>query len=62
MDGARSSKTLTTGCPQGSILALILLNVAFEDYLRQDFGEDMNVVAYAHDTMLMIQGLIESPT
>ena len=56
MEGARRSKTLTKGCPQGSILGPILWNVIFEDLLRQDYGDDVHIVAYADDAMLIVGG------
>ena len=55
-EGARHTKELTKGCPQGSILGPLLWNIIFEDFLTQDFGDDVHVVAYADDAMLVIQG------
>lgn len=55
-EGARHTKELTKGCPQGSILGPLLWNIIFEDFLSQDFGDDVHVVAYADDAMLIIQG------
>ena len=55
-EGARHSKMLTKGCPQGSILGPIFWNIIFEDFLIQDFGNDVHAIAYADDAMLLIEG------
>lgn len=56
-DGVTARKTLTKGCPQGSILGPILWNIVFETFLRQDFGEGVRIIAYADDTVVVIPGM-----
>ena len=34
----------------------ILWNIIFEDFLIQDFGDDVHVIDYADDAMVLIQG------
>ena len=38
------------------ILGPLLWNIVFEDFLTQNFGEDVHLVAYADDAMLVIDG------
>lgn len=51
-----SVKTLTKGCPQGSVLGPILWNVLFEDFLRMATGEGTSLIAYADDVVLLVEG------
>lgn len=51
----RKSKTLTKGCPQGSVLGPILWNVLFEDLLRTDLGPNVTIQAYANDAVVIVR-------
>lgn len=56
-NGARVTKGLTKGCPQGSILGPLLWNVMFETLLKMYFGNYAKVIAYADDVVLLIHGM-----
>lgn len=51
---SQKSKTLTKGCPQGSVLGPILWNVLFEDLLRTNLGQDVTIQAYADDAVVIV--------
>lgn len=55
-NGARAQKELTKGCPQGSILGPLLWNVMFETLLKADIGEQNELIAYADDLLIVVQG------
>ena len=52
------SKTVSKGCPQGSVLGSVCWNIMFDEVLRiltHIVGED-NVVAYADDLLVLVSG------
>lgn len=49
-------RQITTGCPQGSILAPILWNLLIDPILRLDLGPKVTIMAYADDCILLIDG------
>lgn len=55
-EGIHVRKTLTKGCPQGSILGPLLWNILFEDLLRVDIGATAQMIAYADDAVILVQG------
>ncbi|XP_067140783.1 uncharacterized protein [Centruroides vittatus] len=48
-------KSVSKGCPQGSVCGPLLWNITFDCFLREDFGQDHST-AYADDVMMLIGG------
>lgn len=51
-----TSKKLTKGCPQGSVLGPVLWDVLFESLLVRDFGPGSGIIAYADDALITVKG------
>ena len=54
--GLQVSKSLSRGCPQGSVLGPHLWNVVMDSLLRLDLGENVKVYAYADDLTVLLGG------
>lgn len=50
-----ASKTLTMGCPQGSVIAPYLWNLGFDDFLTLPLPSGCTLTGYADDGLLLIQ-------
>lgn len=51
------TKAVTKGCPQGSVLGPKLWNLVFDEALRRiDQTDDAEVIAYADDAALIVEG------
>lgn len=49
------SKTVTKGCPQGSVVGPLLWNILFDGFLRLPFGDGITARAYADDGLLLVR-------
>lgn len=49
------SKSLTQGCPQGSVLGPYLWNLGFDDFLSIPLPQGCSLIGYADDGLLLIQ-------
>ena len=49
------SKSLTMGCPQGSVIAPYLWNLGFDDFLAIPLPPGCSLTGYADDGLLLIQ-------
>ncbi|XP_067132872.1 uncharacterized protein [Centruroides vittatus] len=48
-------KSITRGCPQGSVCGPLLWNITFNSFLGESFGQD-KLYAYADDVILLMGG------
>lgn len=48
-------KTITKGCPQGSVVGPLLWNVLFDGFLRLPFENGVTARAYADDALLLVK-------
>ena len=51
-----TSKTVTKGCPQGSVLGPSFWNLIFDDMLKQMENHGIETIAYADDLLVTIHG------
>jgi Reverse transcriptase (RNA-dependent DNA polymerase)/Endonuclease-reverse transcriptase len=49
------SRSVTIGCPQGSVLGPLLWNILFDSLLERDLPEGCHLLAYADDITLVIE-------
>ena len=53
---ARSTRNLSSGVPQGSVLGPTLWNAMYDELLEIELPDDSTIVAYADDIAVMISG------
>ncbi|KAG8248076.1 hypothetical protein J6590_108601 [Homalodisca vitripennis] len=49
------SKSITKGCPQGSVVGPLFWNILFDGFLRLPFEEGISARAYADDGLLLVK-------
>lgn len=53
---SRIQRRIDKGCPQGSVLGPLLWNLVLDGLLRIDLPEEVTILAFADDTVLLVQG------